>query len=212
MNRFVQLFNAPSLDFWFPLLKETKFQNHRYTSKTFFQRARASSRSKNVTKSEETVPKLNISTELRILANRWTFRNSQVSELSEVSGNEAGSWSSLEKQENQRRRSSFWTNLTFQTERRLEIPKFLKRFRVVGSMRKRTRRLRGGGREDRERGKDPRNATDKFLWKLECSGPPPRLRVATLVAALIGQTAGRPVIYSDVPASLGTITEVRARV
>ena len=58
----------------------------------------------------------------------------------------------------------------------------------------------------------PRNATDKFLWKLECSGPPPRLRVATLLAALIGQTAGRPVIYSDVPASLGTITEVRARV
>ena len=144
MNRFVQLFNAPSLDFWFPLLKETKFQNHRYT----FQRARASSRSKNVTKSEETVPKLNISTELRILANRWTFRNSQVSELLEVSGNEAGSWSSLEKQENQRRRSSFWTNLTFQTERRLEIPSF---WNVSGSMRKRTRRLRGeAGRTEGE--------------------------------------------------------------
>lgn len=86
----------------------------------------------------------------------------------------------------------------------------------IGSLAKTDDAIRAGYAVGRISGlsriRRPRNATDKFLGKLECPGPPPRLRVATLLAALIGQTVGCPVIYSVVPASHGTITEVRARV
>jgi len=84
---------------------------------------------------------------------------------------------------------------------------------MEGTTSGRGHRISGGGR---------RRATDKFLVKLECRGPPPRsyglqhllfrapppsaAAVALAPLAPIGRTAGRPVIYSGVPASpLGTI-------